>query len=1348
MRSDGTSEVFGTTDNVGRGGFGTVERIRTGEVAKTALDRERASYLKAEVDLLRNMEQQGFGDIFPQVTGEIFDEGGDFVGFSMTEIRPAVSLSKWPYSVPESIVGPFMQRLTDMDTSGLLHRDIFAGNIMVTLQPDISAPSGFRPAGLMLIDPFKPVSGTVSHLVDMNELYGEAYSNSTAYAVRQSGDGNTARVIVPEGNVDAATAAIDHHNFIVNDPKYSRNPRFLSDGDLRGIAQADLPPGYKERPDGLTTSDRDRTGSTTRDTPATSEGNGLFGRAKNWINSIMEGQNAPLGAVESSARSAYNAIDNLRARFGRGSSLDNFVGPAGAVYHGVPLSDVSVPDSMLTTINSYSGRSTADKVVNYLSDKPVVLVRGEDGWLRPATADDAAKLRTASKYGLSPDEVTARVDGVDANLNQAITRNSQLEVVSTEKDIVVSEYEVVIPTLTSDDLSNIYTPPGYNGPIITGEDFREVIKPPISPDDPPIFSTIYANTLADDQEALALLRKVFKLADSRRIGFDSELYGGIYVDDDILERILREKGMQPDYESLGVARRDFVRQNYEIPARELLYEDFPEIAREQKGHPNPIVQQRAEVISSLLTYWLNESRIAADSSFVENVYSRVRRNSQDIYTNIVYGTSIPPRVNTEILGEALIQNGLIDFDDPRAFDVLEQYLAFEPTRYTTARSNGSTRTTATVLVKENINLDRALTYAGRLAQSGQPITINSIRKTQYLLTEGLKKDAGYIRAIEVNIGDTPFRLVGDKLNNWANELSSVAVAAGRGELTGDDLYRKVAELHYDYVRIHPFTDGNGRSARILSNIPLARAGQPLFYIPVGTKDIYTRYLSNLDKLDRSSPEFEQELNLFAMFLRRNSKYSSFEEIASDAITPLVREDIDSYGAAQVVVKTNTETNVDINVKEENGEKGFMNKLRDLFNRIVPSQNKSSQSKIFRTQQVYASENLLPRAVPLALYRTLGSQLLTTEALRDLPEEERTAEKLAETIIQTSALMRSLPERGVLVSSETTVAGTTGTSGTAAGNVAKGTYTLAVDPVAGVDMIVPQMIDVGLTSTNAVLIGVVEGKGRVKIAGQKSAWQRLFWGVGEWVVRKFAPEVGAVENGDRSLQQVETRAASKIPLTVQLFHDANKNGEMDAGERPVEWAGVGISLTPTTQTVKYELVDGWNLVSFPVNPSSISTAAQLAQDVALDGGYVTTVATWDGDRWMEYSQRGAEKFGHDFPIEPGRAYFLRSHLESVWTVAGTPLPEEGLTLALKKGWNAIGVPADGYTAVSAIDTVQLPDGPLETSDQIARWFPGSWDVVVKRRYRPDHHEVYGEDFTIKQNEGYFLHLKQDVNWLLE
>lgn len=49
-------------------------------------------------------------------------------------------------------------------------------------------------------------------------------------------------------------------------------------------------------------------------------------------------------------------------------------------------------------------------------------------------------------------------------------------------------------------------------------------------------------------------------------------------------------------------------------------------------------------------------------------------------------------------------------------------------------------------------------------------------------------------------------------------------------------------LHYTFVQIHPFRDGNGRVGRLLMNAVLVQGGLPLTSIQPGVRDLYFRSL--------------------------------------------------------------------------------------------------------------------------------------------------------------------------------------------------------------------------------------------------------------------------------------------------------------------------------------------------------------------------------------------------------------------------------------------------------------------------------------------------------------------------
>ncbi len=96
---------------------------------------------------------------------------------------------------------------------------------------------------------------------------------------------------------------------------------------------------------------------------------------------------------------------------------------------------------------------------------------------------------------------------------------------------------------------------------------------------------------------------------------------------------------------------------------------------------------------------------------------------------------------------------------------------------------------------------------------------------------------GQIRFIEyASPGDVPALMTA-----WLGDLNQVMGHGAHQNAAG--VY---ADLHLAFVRIHPFCDGNGRLARLLTNLPLLRAGLPPIVIPGERRLDYLRLLSSYD----------------------------------------------------------------------------------------------------------------------------------------------------------------------------------------------------------------------------------------------------------------------------------------------------------------------------------------------------------------------------------------------------------------------------------------------------------------------------------------------------------------------
>lgn len=83
-----------------------------------------------------------------------------------------------------------------------------------------------------------------------------------------------------------------------------------------------------------------------------------------------------------------------------------------------------------------------------------------------------------------------------------------------------------------------------------------------------------------------------------------------------------------------------------------------------------------------------------------------------------------------------------------------------------------------------------------------------------------------------------------ELVEWYNAAEQAA------QLTPVEL---AALFHYRYIRIHPFEDGNGRIARLLSNYILARHGYPMMVVRSRKKNDYLDALHKADLAVGSTP---------------------------------------------------------------------------------------------------------------------------------------------------------------------------------------------------------------------------------------------------------------------------------------------------------------------------------------------------------------------------------------------------------------------------------------------------------------------------------------------------------------
>ena len=91
------------------------------------------------------------------------------------------------------------------------------------------------------------------------------------------------------------------------------------------------------------------------------------------------------------------------------------------------------------------------------------------------------------------------------------------------------------------------------------------------------------------------------------------------------------------------------------------------------------------------------------------------------------------------------------------------------------------------------------------------------------------------------------------MRRWLNAFNMTLDAA----LRPADAIGAYVQAHMGFVRIHPFFDGNGRVARLVSNLPVLRGGHPPVIVPKERRgdyiDLLWEYQNAAGKIRRDSP---------------------------------------------------------------------------------------------------------------------------------------------------------------------------------------------------------------------------------------------------------------------------------------------------------------------------------------------------------------------------------------------------------------------------------------------------------------------------------------------------------------
>jgi Fic family protein len=145
---------------------------------------------------------------------------------------------------------------------------------------------------------------------------------------------------------------------------------------------------------------------------------------------------------------------------------------------------------------------------------------------------------------------------------------------------------------------------------------------------------------------------------------------------------------------------------------------------------------------------------------------------------------------------------------------------------------------------EVINHKEAIQYVENLVQNTEPITALHVRQIHKLILTNIDdENAGSYRETQVRIAGASFIppeswQITSLMTEW-----SEWVASAQGSIHPVAL---AAQAHHRLVAIHPFVDGNGRTARLVMNLLLMRRAYPPTVILRANRRQYYSVLAQAD----------------------------------------------------------------------------------------------------------------------------------------------------------------------------------------------------------------------------------------------------------------------------------------------------------------------------------------------------------------------------------------------------------------------------------------------------------------------------------------------------------------------
>ena len=175
--------------------------------------------------------------------------------------------------------------------------------------------------------------------------------------------------------------------------------------------------------------------------------------------------------------------------------------------------------------------------------------------------------------------------------------------------------------------------------------------------------------------------------------------------------------------------------------------------------------------------------------------------------------------------------------------------------------------------------------------SDERLTLKDIKEIGSIVDFDSNTPEGF-RRIEVNPGNKAKFIPSDP-KNILNKLNQLLMNYYYmwNEI---DPFLKEAMFHISYMRIHPFEDGNKRSAKLITTINLLKEGLPPVIITKEDTDEYYEFINNYDY--NGFAEFLKqrsnlEDNTMVGFYKIQENISPLDEVDNDSIRKILKRSV-------------------------------------------------------------------------------------------------------------------------------------------------------------------------------------------------------------------------------------------------------------------------------------------------------------------------------------------------------------------------------------------------------------------------------------------------------------------------